>query len=115
MASLVWYDSRFAVGSLAVEDLAEDAHVRHIVTPTPLAVDEGSCSGRAKLQRAFQVCTHPLVCTLSILRLQQHWLELSVTTQVMHDINLRCDSRSSNPAGVADACGAALHGSAAGA
>ena len=50
---------RFAIGCFGVEDLAEEADVRHIITPTPLIVDEGCNSSRASLQRAFQVAPCP--------------------------------------------------------
>ena len=54
---------RFAIGCFGVEDLAEEADVRHIITPTPLIVDEGCNSSRASLQRAFQVahCLLPIL------------------------------------------------------
>lgn len=46
---------RFAIGSWAVEDLAEEAAVKEVIRPTPLVIDEACSSSRAIQQRVFQV------------------------------------------------------------
>ncbi|KAK9808775.1 hypothetical protein WJX72_003363 [[Myrmecia] bisecta] len=47
-------DARFALGGIAVEDLAEEAHTRTIVSATANSVDTRRTSRRCRLQRMFE-------------------------------------------------------------
>lgn len=46
---------RFAVGACSLQDLANEAHVKAVLAPTPKSVDRNRACRRAYLQRFFEV------------------------------------------------------------
>lgn len=46
---------RFAIGACSLQDLAQEAHVKAILAPTPKSVDRNRACRRAYLQRFFEV------------------------------------------------------------
>ena len=46
---------RFAIGACSLQDLAQGAHVKAILAPTPKSVDRNRACRRAYLQRFFEV------------------------------------------------------------